>query len=209
VTPGIRTIVVASDNRGKLAEIRQLLADLELELRPQSDFGIAGAAETGATFLENALRKARHASAGAGLPAIADDSGLEVSVLHGRPGVRSARFAGETATDVENIDTLLADLGKVPEQKRGASFRCVAVYIDGPDDETPLFAEGVWRGRILTVRRGSGGFGYDPVFLDPDSGKTAAELNAEEKNRISHRGQAFRALAGLIMDRLGRRQGSV
>jgi XTP/dITP diphosphohydrolase len=204
----MQTIVVASDNRGKLAEIRQLLAETAIEVRPQSDFGISGTAETAATFRENALLKARHASAAAGLPAIADDSGLEVSALQGRPGVRSARFAGETATDDENIDRLLAELVRVPDEKRSASFRCVAVYIDGPDDESPLFAEGVWAGRILTTPRGGGGFGYDPVFLDLESGKAAAELSAEEKNRISHRGQAFRALASLIRDRLGPRQAS-
>lgn len=206
--PDKRTVVVASDNRGKLAEIRQLLSELALEVRPQSDFGVAGTAETGATFRENALLKARHAAAAAGLPAIADDSGLEVSALHGCPGVRSARFAGETATDEENIDRLLAELREVPDKGRCARFRCVAVYVDSPDDESPLFAEGIWNGRILTSRRGGGGFGYDPVFVDPDSGKTAAELSAEEKNRISHRGQAFRALAGLIMERLSGRRAS-
>jgi len=199
VAAGNPTVVVASDNRGKLAEIRQLLAALALEVRPQSEFGITGALETGSTFRENALLKARHASAGAGLPAIADDSGLEVVALGGRPGVRSARFAGEFATDEENIDRLLAELRELPETRRDAKFRCVAVYVETPDDPAPLIAEGAWHGRILDGRSGRGGFGYDPVFFDPALGKTAAEMNGDEKNSVSHRSQAFRELSLLFL----------
>jgi XTP/dITP diphosphohydrolase len=201
VAPGNSTVVIASDNRGKLRELRQLLAALELEVRAQSEFGITGARETGSTFHENALLKARHASAGAGLPSIADDSGLEVAALGGRPGVRSARFAGEFATDEENIDRLLAELRGLPETDRRANFRCVAVYVDTPDDPAPLIAEGAWHGRILEVRSGRGGFGYDPVFFDPLLMKTAAEMNSDEKNSVSHRGQALRELSLLILKR--------
>lgn len=195
-----RAVVIASGNRGKLAEIGQLLAPLDLHVRPQSDWSIPPVAETGETFTDNALIKARHASAIAGLPAIGDDSGLEVAALGGRPGVRSSRFAGETATDEENIDKLLEALGDLPEQERNANFRCVAVYVESPDDPQPLVAEGIWNGRILATRRGSGGFGYDPVFLDPQSDRTAAELSGDEKNAASHRGYAFRALSALIAD---------
>lgn len=199
-TANIRTVVIASGNQGKLAEIRQLLAPLALDVRPQSDFSIQPVAETGETFLENALLKARHASAIAGHPAIGDDSGLEVAALGGAPGVRSSRFAGEGATDEENIKKLLEALHNLPEEQRTASFVCVAVYVRSPDDSRPLVAEGRWGGCILPTRRGGGGFGYDPVFLDPDAGKTAAEMNGEEKNSASHRGQAFRALSALLAE---------
>lgn len=199
MSPGKPTVVVASDNRGKLAEIRQLLAALELKVRAQSEYGISGIPETGSTFRENALQKARHASAGTGMPSIADDSGLEVAALGGRPGVRSARFAGEFATDDENIDKLLTELRGVPTARRSASFRCVAVYLESPDDPSPLIAEGTWDGRILTERRGLGGFGYDPVFFDPGLGKAAAEMNGDEKNSVSHRGKAFRELSLLLL----------
>lgn len=202
-----RKVVVASDNRGKLAEIRQLLAGLDIEAVPQAECGVAAAAETGTTFRENALQKARHASAGTGLPAIADDSGLAVAALDGRPGVYSARFAGQAATDEQNVDKLLAELQEVNDAHRDASFHCVAVYVDAADDPAPLIAEGAWKGRILKARRGHGGFGYDPVFYDPVRRKAAAELGAAEKNRVSHRGQAFRELSGLIADRIRSRAG--
>lgn len=207
-TRSTRPVVIASANHGKLAEIRQLLAPLALDVRPQSDFSIQPAAETGDTFLENALLKARHAAAIAGHPAIGDDSGLEVAALGGAPGVRSSRFAGECATDDGNIDKLLQALHDLPEDERNANFVCVAVYVRSPDDPQPLIAEGRWEGRILSARRGGGGFGYDPVFLDPLVGKTAAEMNAEEKNSASHRGQAFRALSALIAEALDPRQES-
>jgi XTP/dITP diphosphohydrolase len=204
VAAGNPIVVVASDNCGKLAEIGQLLAALELEVRPQSEFGVTGPPETGSTFRENALLKVRHASAATGLPSIADDSGLEVAALDGRPGVRSARFAGESATNEDNIDRLLEELRGLPEKARTANFRCVAVYVEGPDDPAPLIAEGAWHGRILDLRRGGGGFGYDPVFFDPVFGKTAAEMGSDEKNSVSHRGQAFRDLSQLILKRRAR-----
>lgn len=193
----MKQVVMASGNPGKLAEIREVLSGTGVELVPQSALGIEPAAETGATFVENALLKARQAARAAGLPAIADDSGLEVEALGGRPGVRSARYAGEGATDDDNVARLLADLQGVRGTERQARFRCVAVRVD-EDGGNPLVAEGAWQGVILTERRGSGGFGYDPVFFDPLLGKAAAELSAGEKNRVSHRGKAFRELARLI-----------
>jgi XTP/dITP diphosphohydrolase len=194
-------IVLASGNPGKLAEIRTLLEGLAVCVLPQSELAIEAPPETGATFAENALIKARHAAGMAGLPAIADDSGLVVDALRGRPGIRSARYAGSGATDDRNIDRLLAELGDLPDEARSAAFHCVAVHVTGADDPAPLVAEGVWRGRIARERRGSGGFGYDPVFYDPALGRTAAELDAAEKNRASHRGQAFRQLRELLVRR--------
>ncbi len=185
---------MASGNAGKIREVEGLLAHLEVTVIPQADYGISEADETGTTFEENAIIKARHAAAATGLPAIADDSGLAVDALDGRPGVYSARYAGQDATDDSNIDKLLAELKGVPEDDRDAAFHCVACFVFSADAE-PLLAKGVWRGRILGTRRGEGGFGYDPVFFDSQSGKAAAELTAEEKNARSHRGQALRALA--------------
>jgi XTP/dITP diphosphohydrolase len=163
-------------------------------VRPQSDFAVVPVEETGTTFLANALLKARHAARLTGLPALADDSGLEVDALNGAPGVHSARYAGPEADDVANNARLLAALSGVPEAQRTARYRCVLVWIAGPDDPTPLVAEGVWEGRILTEARGRGGFGYDPLFLDPESGLAAAELAADAKNARSHRGQALAQL---------------
>lgn len=193
--------VLASGNRGKLDEIRALLAGTGVELVPQSDFGIESPEETGSTFRDNALIKARHASSIAGLPAVADDSGLAVDALEGGPGVRSARYAGPHAHDDDNVDRLLAELEGVADDRRGARFRCVAVFLTSSEDAVPLIGRGEWHGRILKVRRGTEGFGYDPVFLDRESGRSAAELTAEEKNRVSHRGRAFRELARLLAAR--------
>ena len=197
---GVR-VVAATGNRGKLAEIRRLFAGLELTLVAQSELGIESPEETGTSFVENALIKARHAASLAGLPAIADDSGLAVPALDGRPGVRSARYAGPRATDAGNIAKLLAELDGRIGDERNASFHCVAVFVASEDDPEPLVAEGVWAGRILEQPRGHGGFGYDPVFCDPASGKAAAEMSAEEKNAASHRGRAFRRLAELLAAR--------
>ncbi len=188
-------IVLASDNPGKLAEIRQLLERLEVVLLSQAEFGIEAPPESGTTFTENALIKARHAAHIAGMPAIADDSGLVVVALDGRPGVHSARYAGLRATDNQNIDALLAELGDLPDDARTASFQCAAVHVAHVGDTRPLVAVGRWAGRILGTRRGHGGFGYDPVFYDPELGRTAAEMSALDKNRVSHRGQAFRGLS--------------
>ncbi len=197
-----KTIVMASGNAGKLKEIARILEGLNVEVVPQSDFDVEEAEETGTTFVENALIKARHAAAATGLAAIADDSGLAVDALQGAPGVYSARYSGADATDERNIDKLLEALRDVPEAQRGAAFHCVACFVL-PDSADATIAEGEWRGSILQARRGDGGFGYDPVFLDPQSGATAAELPAAEKNARSHRGKALRQLQELLHARFG------
>lgn len=190
-------LVLASGNPGKVREFQALLGSTWRVL-PQSDFGVLPVEETGSTFLANALLKARNAARLTGLPALADDSGLEVDALNGAPGVRSARFAGPEADDAANNATLLAALSGVPEVRRTARYRCVLVWTDGPDDRAPLIAEGVWEGRILAEPRGRGGFGYDPLFLDPESGMAAAELGADVKNARSHRGRALAQLQKLL-----------
>ncbi len=188
---------MASSNAGKIREIARLLDGLDVEIVPQSELGVTDADETGVTFVENSLIKARHASDSTGLPAIADDSGLAVDALDGRPGVYSARYAGADATDDQNVDKLLDELEDVPDGSRGAAFHCAASFIM-PGQTDAIVAEGVWRGTILRARRGHGGFGYDPIFLDPESGLSGAELNPEEKNARSHRGQALRKLVALL-----------
>jgi XTP/dITP diphosphohydrolase len=187
-------IVLASGNAGKLRELAAILGPLGHELVPQSAFGIETPAETGTTFLDNALLKARHAAAVSGLPALADDSGIEVEALDGRPGVYSARYAGERATDRENNAKLLEAMKDVRPGKRTARYRCVIVLVRGPNDADPLIAAGAWKGRIITAPRGSGGFGYDPLFQPVGLALTAAELPAAEKNERSHRGEALRSL---------------
>jgi XTP/dITP diphosphohydrolase len=191
----VGTIVLASSNAGKLRELRAILEPLGHELVPQGALGFDTPPETGVTFTENALLKARHAARLAQLPALADDSGIEVDALDGRPGVYSARYAGEHATDLQNLEKLLLELRGVGAERRTARYRCVIVLVRGPDDAEPLVAEGTWEGRILTVARGSGGFGYDPVFLPEGLDRTAAELEAPQKNFRSHRGKALQALA--------------
>jgi len=183
-------IVMASSNPGKLRELSRLLDGLGVVIVPQSDYGVEDAEENGTTFRENSYIKARHAAAATGLPAIADDSGLVVDALEGRPGVYSARYAGPGATDRDNVARLLAEMASVPDDARGAAFHCVATFVV-PGDEEPLVAEGVWRGSILRAPRGEGGFGYDPVFFYPPLKKTFAELTREEKGRVSHRGKAL------------------
>ena len=190
-------MVLASGNAGKLREIVRLLDGLGTEVIRQSELGVSEADETGITFAENSLIKAHHACEATGLPAIADDSGLAVDALDGRPGVYSARYSGADATAESNIDKLLEELADVADEARGAAFHCVASFVM-PGAPEPLLAEGVWRGSILTARQGDGGFGYDPVFLDPESGRSAAQLTPEEKNARSHRGQALRALRALL-----------
>ena len=185
--------VLATGNAGKLRELEALLGDY-WNLLPQADLGIDEIAETGHSLLENALIKARHASASSGLPAIADDSGLEVEALGGEPGVQSSRYAGERADAAANNAKLLEALNKTPPDQRTARFRCVIVFVRRADDPDPVVAEGVWEGTISQVRSGEGGFGYDPVFVDAVSGRTAAELEPEEKRARSHRGQAVRCL---------------
>ncbi len=187
-------LVLASSNHGKLEELRGLLSGNGIELIAQSDLGVEDADETGATFVENALLKARHATRTTGLPALADDSGICVDALDGAPGLYSARYAGEHGNASRNIDKLLDELIDVPEERRGAHFYCVLVLLRHADDPQPLIVEGQWNGRILHERRGSGGHGYDPVFFDPVHGQSAAEMALDFKNGISHRGQALAAL---------------
>lgn len=195
----MRRIVLATGNKGKLAEIRQILRGHDITVEPQSNFDFVPAEETGDTFLANAMLKARQAADKTGLIAIADDSGLSVDALNGAPGVRSARFAGDAASDNENVDKLLLDLQQQPESQRAASFHCVAVVVFPEPQVEPLIAKGEWRGSIALTRRGKSGFGYDPVFFDPESGKCAAELTPAEKNQRSHRGQAFQRLGALLI----------
>ena len=196
--PAIKRIVLASGNPGKIREISRLFADLHIEIIAQSDLGIDSPEETGETFVANALLKARHAALLSGLPAMADDSGIAVDALDGRPGVRSARYAGDGASDEENLDKLLEDMRGVSEGQRAAAFHCAAVLVFPDDTHEPLIAEGIWRGALLRERRGDGGFGYDPIFLDDSIDKTGAELSREEKNTVSHRGKAFRQLRNLL-----------
>ena len=194
----MKRIVLASGNSGKLAELRGLLAELDIELVAQSQLGIADVEETGATFVENALLKARHAARCSGLPALGDDSGLCVDALDGAPGLYSARYGGGHGDAAANIAKLLAALGDVPEARRSAHFHCTIVLLRSASDPAPLIAEGRWHGRILDAPRGRAGFGYDPVFLDPALGRSAAELDAPTKNRLSHRGQALQHLRTLL-----------
>ena len=193
----IRRIVFASGNAGKAREICALLKDVygaDIELLLQSELGISSIEETGTTFSENAVLKARHAAAASGLPALADDSGIEVDALDGAPGVRSARFAGHAASDQDNIDKLLEELQSVPAERRTARFHCSLAYVLSSDDPHPILASGTWEGSIATTPRGKNGFGYDPVFIDTASGLRAAELPAAVKNARSHRGKALAEL---------------
>ncbi len=187
-------VVLASGNRGKLRELQQRLGETGLVLRSQAEFEVPEADETGLTFVENALLKARNAARHTGLPAIADDSGLSVDALGGRPGIYSARFAGAGASDADNNAKLLELLAGTPEAERGAEFICALVYLRHAEDPCPLICEGRWRGRMLDAPRGSNGFGYDPLFYVPGRDCSSAELAPEEKNRISHRGLALTAL---------------
>jgi XTP/dITP diphosphohydrolase len=187
-----RTLVLASNNAGKLKEFSALLVQIDFEVRPQGEFDVPEAEEPYLTFIENALAKARHASRLTGLPALADDSGVCVNALGGAPGVLSARYAGEPKSDAENSRKLVADLA--PHADKSAYYYCVLVFVRHADDPQPVIADGRWNGVIVDQPRGAGGFGYDPYFLLPEQGKTAAEFSAAEKNAVSHRGQALRAL---------------
>ena len=191
------SLVLASGNAGKVREFQALLGPA-WRVQPQSEFAVVPVEETGSTFLANALLKARHAAQCTGLPALADDSGLEVDALGGAPGVWSARYAGPLADDEANNVKLLAALSGIPDAQRTARYRCALVWLSGPRDESPLTAEGVWEGRILTAPRGRGGFGYDPLFLDPGTGLAAAEMIEAAKNARSHRGRAMLGLRDRI-----------
>ena len=187
-------VVLASNNKGKVREVGQILESLKLEVVPQGDLGVGEVPETGTTFVENAIIKARHAAEVTGLPAIADDSGLVVDALNGEPGVWSARYAGDGATDQANLDKVMAELGDTPDEQRTARFLCVMVYMRHAADPTPVIAQGAWEGVIARESAGDNGFGYDPVFFVPEQGLTSAQLPAEVKNEFSHRGQALRGL---------------
>ena len=187
----MKKLVLASGNAGKLRELKRILADLGYDLHPQSEFGVSEVAETGTTFVENAIIKARHAAEFTGLPALADDSGIEVDALGGAPGVYSARFAGSDADDDANNALLVEKLRDVPAAERSARYRAVIVLMRHAGDPSPLICEGSWEGMIQLTPQGDGGFGYDPYFYLPELGCTSAELSAAEKNRLSHRGQAL------------------
>jgi XTP/dITP diphosphohydrolase len=194
----VQRVVLASSNPGKVREIHQLLADLDLDVVPQSEYGVLDAEETGLTFVENAILKARNAALHTALPAIADDSGIEVDALNGAPGIYSARYAGAGAGDQANLEKLLADLADVAEERRTARFQCLMVYLRHAHDPTPLICQGTWEGRILFAPRGDNGFGYDPVFHVPTHACSSAELPPEVKNALSHRGQALRKLLAAL-----------
>lgn len=187
-------IVLASNNAGKVREINQLLVSQRIQVVPQKEFDIPDAVEDGLSFVENAIKKARHAARLSGLPAIADDSGIEVDALHGAPGIYSARYAGEGATDQANLERLLEQMKDVPEAERSARFQCLMVYMHHADDPTPIICQGTWEGRILHAPVGDNGFGYDPIFFVPTHDCSSAQLPAEVKNSLSHRGQALRKL---------------
>jgi XTP/dITP diphosphohydrolase len=190
----LKQIVIASNNKGKLKEIEVLFANKDISIAPQSSFDVSDADETGLSFVENALIKARHASKLTGLPAIADDSGIEVDVLNGEPGIYSARYAGVGASDEENLNFLLEKVKQTGVQEPIARFQCVMVYLRHALDPTPLIAQASWQGYIVPEPRGENGFGYDPIFYLPEKDCTSAELPPELKNKISHRGQALQLL---------------
>ncbi len=192
-------LVLASGNAGKLKELAHLLEPLGMEVASQADFDITPPEESGLTFVENALIKAREAARVSGLPALGDDSGLVVEALDGRPGIYSARFAGEHATDADNNALLLKELDDLPMERRAAAFHCCLVLLRHESDPAPIIAHGIWHGHILEQARGDGGFGYDPLFYDADLGAAAAELPLAEKSRVSHRGKALAALIERLM----------
>lgn len=195
----MQRVVLATNNPGKLSELQALLAPLQVELLPKSLFTRDEVAETGSTFIANALIKARHAAAVSGLPAIADDSGIEVDALGGAPGVYSARYAGATASDDDNLQKLVQAVSSVAAAQRSARYRCALVYVRNAADVEPIICEAAWEGSVTLQPRGAGGFGYDPIFLLPELGCTAAELSAEHKNRISHRGKALQMLLAALL----------
>lgn len=190
----MQSIVLASSNKGKLAELQQLLGESGFEIIPQNEFDVPDAEETGLTFVENAILKARNACLHSGLPAIADDSGIEVDALHGEPGIYSARYSGNHGDDTSNNQKLLTELAGVPDASRSARYQCVLVYLRHANDPTPIICQAAWEGRILNEPQGAGGFGYDPLFYVTEKNCSAAELDKHVKNQISHRGKALRDL---------------
>jgi XTP/dITP diphosphohydrolase len=195
-------IVLATNNAGKLREFRELLSPLGFEVEPLAQFTQVNAEETGLSFIENAILKARHAARAANLPAIADDSGIEVDALRGEPGIYSARYAGEGASDQANLEKLLRAVQDVPLQQRTARYQCALAFMRWSTDPSPLICQASWEGRVIATPRGAGGFGYDPIFELPELGKTAAELTPDEKNRVSHRGKALRELVAQLRARM-------
>ena len=194
----IKSIVLASGNQGKVHEISQMLEHLDYDVQPQSTYQVTEVPETGLSFVENALIKARNASKQTGLPAIADDSGIAVDALNGAPGIYSARYAGEPSDDLANLNKLIAEVKKIPESKRDAAFVCVMVFVRHHEDPLPIIAEGIWRGTLVTEPVGENGFGYDPIFYLEDKQCTSAQLPSEQKNMISHRGLAMKKLTNLL-----------
>jgi XTP/dITP diphosphohydrolase len=194
-------VVLASSNKGKLRELAALLAPLGYEVIAQNTLGIETPPETGDTFAANALLKARHAAGTSNLPSLADDSGIEVDALDGRPGIYSARYAGEGASDEENLRKMLREMDGVPAGKRTARYQCVIAFVSAADDPRPIVAAGTWEGTLITGPRGLGGFGYDPIFIPSGFDRTAAELDPAEKNSLSHRGKALRALVTQLQAR--------
>jgi len=191
-------LILASSNQGKLKEMSQILTPLGLEIVTQSEFSVKDVEETGLSFVENAILKARHATSNSNLPAVADDSGIEVDMLNGAPGIYSARFAGDNASDEDNLQLLIDKVKESGLYEPRARYQCIIVYMRHADDPTPIIAQGTWEGVLLTESRGTNGFGYDPIFYVPTHQCTSAELQPEEKNRISHRGQALRELLGKL-----------
>ena len=196
----MKTIVLASGNKGKLREFNQMFAELPYTIQPQSEFHVGDVEETGLTFVENAIIKARHAAEVTGLPVIADDSGIEVDALQGAPGIYSARYAGEDATDKDNLNKLLNDMNGVATERRSCRFQCVLVLMRHAKDPTPLIAQASWEGQLLTAPSGENGFGYDPIFWLEEQQCTSAELAPNMKDTLSHRGQALRQLVKLLRD---------
>jgi XTP/dITP diphosphohydrolase len=197
-----KKIVLATGNKGKVKELAAMLSGLSIEVLPQSDFAVSEVAETGSTFIENAIIKARHAAKQTGLPAIADDSGLAVDALGGQPGVYSARYSGEQATDQSNIIKLLEVMAAIPKEKRHAKFLCVLVFMRHADDPTPIICQGEWLGEITTEQQGENGFGYDPVFWVKEQNCSSAQLSPEQKNTFSHRGKALKLLLAQLQNQI-------
>ena len=198
-----KKVVLATGNMGKVKELASMLSGLGIEVLPQSEFNVSEVPETGTTFVENAIIKARHAAKQTGLPAIADDSGLAVFALGGEPGVYSARYSGEQATDQSNIIKLLDAMTDIPKSKRQAKFLCVLVFMRHADDPTPIICQGEWFGEITTGQRGQNGFGYDPIFWVPEQNCSSAELLPEQKNSLSHRGKALKLLLTQLQSQIG------
>ena len=194
----MQKIVLATGNEGKVKEFKQMLLGQAFDVLPQSEFNVSDVEETGLTFVENAILKARHAAEISGLPAIADDSGIEVDALEGAPGIYSARFAGIGASDKDNLNKLLRDIDNVDDQLRTARFQCLLVMMRHATDPTPIICQGTWEGKLLRAPVGENGFGYDPIFWLNDLGCTSAELAPEKKHVLSHRGQALRQLVSLL-----------